>query len=144
MNDGRKSKSGNYFPKQAPGYFWCSFSPGRKSFYPSRECTYHDQQVMVVLVRFHFSEVHSQVFKGQCAFQLNTLRFCLNTWEAALTCEQAACSNPFCPSPVKKTSLHWSPHDTGHCRTIILTSPVPFHLPNLNRLSVFQDMGSLM
>ena len=39
--------------------------------------------VTVVSVRFHFSEVHSQVFKGQRAFQLNTR-------EAALTCEQAA------------------------------------------------------
>ena len=48
--------------------------PGRKSFYPSQECTYNDQQVMVVLVRFHFSEVHFQVFKGQRAFQLNTQR----------------------------------------------------------------------
>ena len=37
-------------------------------------------------MRFHFSEVHSQVFKGQCAFQLNPW----NTREAALTCEQAA------------------------------------------------------
>ena len=32
------------------------------------ECTYYDQQVMVVSVRFHFSEVHFQVFKGQRAF----------------------------------------------------------------------------
>ena len=31
--------------------------------------------VTVVSVRFHFSEVHSQVFKGQRAFQLNTRRF---------------------------------------------------------------------
>ena len=46
-----------------------------KSFYPSRERTYHDQLVTVVSVRFHFSEVHSQVFKGQRAFQLNTRRF---------------------------------------------------------------------
>ena len=60
----RKFKSGNYLPKQAPGYFWCSFSPRRKSFYPFQERTYHDQQVMVVSVRFHFSEVHFQVFKG--------------------------------------------------------------------------------
>ena len=45
---------------------------------------------MEVSVRFHFSEVHSQVFKEQQAFQLNTRRFCLNTREAALTCEQAA------------------------------------------------------
>ena len=41
-----------------------AFSLGRK-IYPSGECTYHDQQVMVVSVGFHFSEVHSQVFKGQ-------------------------------------------------------------------------------
>ena len=41
-------------------------------------------------VRFHFSEVHSQVFKGQRAFQLNTQRFLSDTQEAALTCEQAA------------------------------------------------------
>ena len=39
------------------------------------ECTYYDQQVMVVSVRFHFSEVHFQVFKGQCAFYLNPWRF---------------------------------------------------------------------
>ena len=65
---GRKSKSGNYFPKQALGYFWCSFSPGRRSFYPSQELTYSDQHVTVLLVRFHFSEVHSQVFKRQHAF----------------------------------------------------------------------------
>ena len=52
-----------------------AFSPGRKSFYPSWECTYCDQQVMVVLVRFHFSEIHFQVFKGQCAFWLNPWRF---------------------------------------------------------------------
>ena len=70
-----KSKSGNYFPKQAPGYFRCSFGPGRKSFYPSRECVYHDQQVMVVSVRFHFSEIHFQMFKGQRAFYLNPWRF---------------------------------------------------------------------
>ena len=44
-----------------------------------------------MLVRFHFSEVHSQVFKGQRAFQLNTrVGFCLNTRKAALTCGQAA------------------------------------------------------
>ena len=35
------------------------------------ECTYYDQQVMVVSVRFHFSEVRFQVFKGQRAFYLN-------------------------------------------------------------------------
>ena len=58
-NTGRKSKSGNYFDKQALGYFWCSFSPNTKSSYPSQECTYHDQHAMVVSVRFHFSEVHS-------------------------------------------------------------------------------------
>ena len=39
------------------------------------ECTYYDQKVMVVLVRFHFSEVHFQVFKGQHAFYLNPWRF---------------------------------------------------------------------
>ena len=39
------------------------------------ECTSYDQQVMVVSVRFHFSEVHFQVFKGQCAFYLNPWRF---------------------------------------------------------------------
>ena len=33
------------------------------------------QQVMVVSVRFHFNEVHFQVFKGQRAFQLNPWRF---------------------------------------------------------------------
>ena len=52
-----------------------AFSPGRKSFSPSQERIYHDQQVTVVSVRFHFSEVHSQVFKEQHAFQLNTRRF---------------------------------------------------------------------
>ena len=41
-------------------------------------------------VRFHFSEVHSQVFKGQRAFQLNTWRFLSEYQEAALICEQAA------------------------------------------------------
>ena len=45
---------------------------------------------MVVLVRFHFSEVHSQVFKGQRAFQLNTQRFLSEHRETALTCGQAA------------------------------------------------------
>ena len=55
------------------------------------ECTYYDQQVMVVSVRFHFSEVHSQVFKGQHAFQLNTRRFLseyprgsINLWAGSL------------------------------------------------------------
>ena len=62
-----------------------AFSPGRKSFYASRERTYHDQQVMALSVRFHFSEVHFQVFKGQCAFQLNPQRF-LSMLRA---CEQA-------------------------------------------------------
>ena len=57
-----KSKSGNYFPKQAPGYFRCSFSPGRKSFYPFRERTsrYIPGGNAVASVRFHFSEVHFQ------------------------------------------------------------------------------------
>ena len=36
---------------------------------------YYDQQVMVVSVRFHFTEVHFEVFKGQCAFYLNPWRF---------------------------------------------------------------------
>ena len=96
-NAGRKSKSGNYFPKQVPGYFWCSFSPGRKSFYLTWEYTYHDQQVMVVSVRFHFSEVHFQVLKGQHAFQLNPQRFLsmlrdsTDLWAASVVSEILSC-----------------------------------------------------
>ena len=66
----------------------CSLHPHVvKSFYPSQERTCYDQQVMVVLVRFHFSEVHFQVFKRQHAFYLIPWRFLCQ--EAALTCEQA-------------------------------------------------------
>ena len=43
---------------------------------------------MVVLVRFHFSEVHFQVFRGSMPFNSIPGSFCL-CWEAALTCEQA-------------------------------------------------------
>ena len=35
----------------------------------------HPENVTVVSVRFRFSELHFQVFKGQCAFQLNLWRF---------------------------------------------------------------------
>ena len=35
----------------------------------------HPENLTVVLVRFHFSEVHFQVFKGQRAFYLNPWRF---------------------------------------------------------------------
>ena len=35
----------------------------------------HPENVTVVSVRFHFSELHFQVFKGQCAFYLNPWRF---------------------------------------------------------------------
>ena len=52
-----------------------SIQVGKASTHPENVAAGTYQQVTVVSVRFHFSEVHSQVFKGQRAFQLNTRRF---------------------------------------------------------------------
>ena len=80
------------------------------------------KQVTVVLMTFHFSEVHSQVFKGQRAFQLNTRRFLseyprgsINLWAGSMPRWVAWC--------VWLTRLCASSSGTNNCHLAIPTIP---------------------
>ena len=99
-----------------------SVQVGKSSIQPENVYTMTSKQVTVVLMTFHFSEVHSQVFKGQRAFLLNTGGFCLNTREAALTCGQAAWPRwvVWC---VWLTRLCASSSGTNNCHLAIPTIP---------------------
>ena len=67
-----------------------SVQVGKSSIQPENVYTMTSKQVTVVLMTFHFSEVHSQVFKGQRAFQLNSWRFLsvprgsINLWAGSM------------------------------------------------------------
>ena len=80
----KKSKSENSLPKQAQGYFWCSFNPARKAYkHPENAHTMTSKEGMVISVNST-----SRCWKENMAFSWIPGGFCL-CWEGALTCEQA-------------------------------------------------------